>query len=51
MDEMTINRWYGIHFERDGGCPACGDFTTASAVAYGINPSTLADIPSAPSPI
>jgi len=51
MQEMTINRWYGINFERDSGCPACGDFTTASAVAYGIDPSTLADIPSAPSPI
>jgi molybdopterin/thiamine biosynthesis adenylyltransferase len=36
-DEMTINRWYGIYFDRDAGCPACGDFTTAQAIAYGVD--------------
>jgi molybdopterin/thiamine biosynthesis adenylyltransferase len=36
-DEMTINRWYGIEFERDAACPACGDFLVSVAAAHGID--------------
>jgi molybdopterin/thiamine biosynthesis adenylyltransferase len=36
-DEMTINRWYGVGFERDAACPACGDFLTATAEIHGID--------------
>jgi molybdopterin/thiamine biosynthesis adenylyltransferase len=35
-DEMTINRWYGIYFERDAHCPTCGDFLSSLAVNYGL---------------
>lgn len=34
---MTINRWYGIGFDRDSACPICGDFITATAIAHGID--------------
>jgi molybdopterin/thiamine biosynthesis adenylyltransferase len=44
-DEMTINRWYGIYFDRDSECPACGDFISALAGAYGIDPASLEDLP------
>ncbi len=36
-DEMTINRWYGVGFERDTACPACGDFLNVTAAAHGID--------------
>lgn len=45
-DEMTINRWYGIHLERDSSCPACGDFISDIATAYGLDPAALGDLPS-----
>jgi hypothetical protein len=44
-DEMTINRWYGIYFERDEQCPVCGDFLSGFAAAYGIDPSQLPALP------
>ncbi|WP_100177905.1 ThiF family adenylyltransferase [Bradyrhizobium nitroreducens] len=44
-DEMTINRWYGIYFERDEQCPVCGDFLAGFAAAYGIDPSQLPALP------
>jgi molybdopterin/thiamine biosynthesis adenylyltransferase len=47
-DEMTINRWYGIYFDRDSECPACGDFISALAGAYGIDPTSLENLPVAP---
>lgn len=36
-DEMTINRWYGVYFDRDLGCPACGDFLGLTSAAHGID--------------
>jgi molybdopterin/thiamine biosynthesis adenylyltransferase len=33
-DEMTILRWYGIHLEREPGCPTCGDFGNALRAEY-----------------
>lgn len=47
-DEMTINRWYGIYFDRDLACPACGDFVSATAGSYGFDLDTIA-LPSRPS--
>lgn len=44
-DEMTINRWYGIYFERDEQCPVCGDFLAGFAAAYGVDPSQLPALP------
>jgi molybdopterin/thiamine biosynthesis adenylyltransferase len=44
-DEMTINRWYGIYFDRDSECPACGDFISALAGTYGIDPASLEGLP------
>jgi molybdopterin/thiamine biosynthesis adenylyltransferase len=44
-DEMTINRWYGIYFERDEQCPVCGDFLAGFAAAFGIDPSKLPALP------
>lgn len=40
-DEMTIHRWYGIHFDRDEACPVCGDFVGSLAASYGLDPSLL----------
>lgn len=48
-DEMTINRWYGIYFDRDPGCSACGDFVSAVAASYGIDVASLETLPSLPS--
>ncbi|MBI1826033.1 MAG: ThiF family adenylyltransferase [Planctomycetes bacterium] len=48
-DEMTINRWYGIYFERDLACSACGDFTSALAASYGIDAASLETLSSLPS--
>ena len=47
-DEMTINRWYGIDFERDTACPVCGDFISNIAANYGLDLSSLGTLPSAP---
>jgi molybdopterin/thiamine biosynthesis adenylyltransferase len=47
-DEMTINRWYGIHFERNVACPVCGDFISTIAASYGLDPASLGSLPSAP---
>lgn len=44
-DEMTINRWYGIYFERDSGCSACGDFISTLAASYGLDPASLENLP------
>ena len=48
IDEMTINRWYGIYFDRDLACPACGDFVGATARTYGFDLESIA-LPSLPS--
>jgi molybdopterin/thiamine biosynthesis adenylyltransferase len=45
IDEITINRWYGIEFSRDEACPVCGDFAAGIAVAYGLDPSSLPALP------
>lgn len=47
-DEMTINRWYGIYFDRDTACPVCGDFISTVAAKYGIDPASLGTLPSTP---
>lgn len=44
-DEMTINRWYGVYFDRDEGCPVCGDFVAGIAASYGLDPSKLPALP------
>jgi hypothetical protein len=30
---MTINRWYGIYFDRDAAFPVCADFISTLATA------------------
>jgi len=47
IDEMTINRWYGIYFDRDPGCSACGDFNSTTAAEYGLDLAS-ATLPSSP---
>ena len=47
-DEMTINRWYGIYFDREPGCPVCGGFFTIVASAHGLDLASLGKVPSAP---
>jgi molybdopterin/thiamine biosynthesis adenylyltransferase len=47
-DEMTINRWYGIYFDREPGCPVCGGFFSVVASAHGLDLDSLGMIPSAP---
>lgn len=44
-DEMTINRWYGIYFDRDAACPVCGDFVGTLAASYGLDPALLPALP------
>ena len=44
-DEMTINRWYGIYFDRDDACPVCGDFVASLAASYGLDPALLPALP------
>jgi molybdopterin/thiamine biosynthesis adenylyltransferase len=44
-DEMTINRWYGVYFDRDEGCPVCGEFVAGIAASYGFDPSKLPALP------
>jgi len=39
-DDITILRWYGVHLERDTGCPTCGEFEKAIRKQYGIEPGT-----------
>jgi hypothetical protein len=34
---MTINRWYGIYFDRDTECTVCGNFLSNIAKNYGLN--------------
>jgi molybdopterin/thiamine biosynthesis adenylyltransferase len=46
-DEMTINRWYGIYFDRDADCPTCGDFISNLAAHYGLNLNNLDVLPAA----
>jgi molybdopterin/thiamine biosynthesis adenylyltransferase len=36
-DEMTINRWYGVYFDRDEACPVCGDFVASLAASDGLD--------------
>jgi molybdopterin/thiamine biosynthesis adenylyltransferase len=45
-DEMTINRWYGIYFDRDSACPVCGDFLSTIAASYGLDLASLGTLPS-----
>jgi molybdopterin/thiamine biosynthesis adenylyltransferase len=47
-DEMTINRWYGIYFDREPGCPVCGGFFTVVSSAHGLDLASLAAVPPAP---
>jgi len=46
-DEMTINRWYGIYFDRDSDCPTCGDFISSLAANYGLDLNDLDALPAA----
>jgi len=47
-DEMTIHRWYGIYFERDPDCPACGNFLGSLAAHYGLDLGSLEEVPALP---
>jgi molybdopterin/thiamine biosynthesis adenylyltransferase len=47
-DEMTIHRWYGIYFDRDPDCPACGNFLTTLAASYGLDLASVEKIPALP---
>lgn len=47
-DEMTINRWYGIYFDRDSDCPVCGNFISTMAASYGLDLASLENLPSPP---
>ena len=47
-DEMTIHRWYGIYFERDPECSACGAFLTSIAGKYGLDVGALSRLPALP---
>ena len=47
-DEMTINRWYGIYFDRDEECPTCGNFISNLAANYGLELNNLDVLPAAP---
>ena len=42
---MTINRWYGVYFDRDEACPVCGDFIAGIAASYGLDPTKLPALP------
>jgi hypothetical protein len=48
IDEMTILRWYGIHFDREPACPVCGDFSSAVRATYGLEDTPYSDLPPAP---
>jgi len=47
-DEMTIHRWYGIYIERDPQCPVCGDFLSSIADGYGLDLTSLNELPASP---
>lgn len=47
-DEMTIHRWYGVHFERDATCSVCGDFLAALAGQYGVDLASVGNLPAPP---
>src|SRR5438046_3011739 len=47
-DEMTIHRWYGIYFDRDPECSACGDFWAALAANYGLDLASVDKLPALP---
>lgn len=51
VDEMTILRWYGVDFDREAGCPACGDFDRASRQAFGLPDGELPSIEHRPAPL
>ena len=38
FEAMTILRWYGVSFDKDEACPACGDFEGALRKHYGLEP-------------
>jgi len=46
-DEMTIHRWYGIYFDRDTECAACGEFLSSLAANYSLDISSL-ELPALP---
>jgi len=48
IDEMTINRWYGIDLARDSDCPVCGGFMESIAASYGLDPKNFGNLPSLP---
>jgi len=48
IDEMTINRWYGIDLARDSDCPVCGDFIATLAASYGLDPKNFGDLAAPP---
>ena len=47
-DEMTIHRWYGVYFDREPGCAACGDFVAATTSAYGVDLNPAGELPPLP---
>jgi molybdopterin/thiamine biosynthesis adenylyltransferase len=47
-DEMTINRWYGIYFDRDPQCSACGDFLSSMAANYRLDLASMNELPASP---
>jgi molybdopterin/thiamine biosynthesis adenylyltransferase len=47
-DEMTINRWYGIYLDCNPACPVCGDFISAIAASYGLDPASLGTLSAPP---
>lgn len=48
IDEMTIHRWYGIGLERDPECPTCGAFISTIADKYGLDLSSMTELPALP---
>jgi molybdopterin/thiamine biosynthesis adenylyltransferase len=49
-DEITIMRWYGVHLDKDPGCPACGDFAGTLRKVYSIEGqlSSISSLPDEP---
>lgn len=37
IDEMTILRWYGVHLDKNEGCPTCGNFEKALREKYKLD--------------
>lgn len=50
-EEMTILRWYGVYFDRDLGCPVCGDFLEAARSTYGLPSGDLPEVPEGTDPL